>query len=65
MYFFDIIVAPRVRTGSKNWYKLTDFMAFGNFLYKSIPPKVEMNTFSDGISLCRLLIDSELLHVLL
>ena len=65
MYFFDIIGAPRVRRGSKNWYKLTDFMAFRHILYKSIPPKVEMNTFSDGISLCRLLIDSELLHVLL
>ena len=41
--------------GSKNWYKLTEFMAFGHFLYIFIPPKVEMNSFSGRISLCRLL----------
>ena len=29
---FNILGAPRVRRGSKNWYKLTDFMAFGHFL---------------------------------
>ena len=65
MYLFGIIGCHRVRLGSENWSKLTNIMTFGHFSFIFLPLKLDMNTFSESISLWRLLVHSELLHVLL
>ena len=40
-------------------------MTFGHFSFIFIPPKLDMNKLAESISLWRLLVHSELLHVLL
>jgi len=65
MYLFGIIGGRRVRLGSENWSKLTNIMTFGHFSFIFIPPKLDMNKLAESISLWRLLVHSELLHVLL
>ena len=64
-YLIDGIGGDGVRKGSENWSKLTNIMTFLHFSFIFIPPKLDMNTFSGSISLWRLLVDSEPLHVLL
>ena len=64
MYLFGIIGGHRVRLGSENWSKLTNIMTFGHFSFIFIPPKLDMNAFSDSISLWKLFVHSELLHLL-
>ena len=50
--------------GSKNWSKLTDIKTLEHFSYIFMPSNLDMNTFSGSISLWRLLVDSEPLHIL-
>ena len=65
MYFFGVIGVHRVRPESEIWSKLTYIMNFLHFSYFFIPPNLDMNAFSGSISLWRLLVHSELLHVLI
>ena len=64
-YVIDGIGGERVREGSENLTKLTNIMTFGHFSFIFIPPKLDMNKLAESISLWRLLVHSELLHVLL
>ena len=65
MYFFGVIGVHSVCLESEIWSKLTYIMNFGHFSYFIIPPNMDMNAFSGIISLLRLLVHSELLHVLI
>ena len=54
---------PQSASGVGKLVKLTYIMNFGHFSYFFIPPNLDMNAFSGSISVWRLLVHSEHLHI--